>query len=328
MGGETKLLRFSEGVSTTSPTPATTQIGNLVTYSTTTAFLTAKGASVSPGDIFFNSSETAINLYDFGNKWRSIFPEKTPITLTSAYTATVDDVHLHGSAVSGEFTIMLLAPSSVPTRKLFVMNIGAYRSIELKAASSGQFLWDKGAANSIYLSGRQYVNVRSDGTYWLVEGYNPLTGYARDIKSPNTSLGGSSIANNPQTRTINQITGDATNFLSLPGSNRILVERGTVDYEASAPSYRAGTNQLLLINATDSSVYQVGHGLYGDGGDATQIVSFLNGTIEASNSKLWELWHYTSDAIASRGLGGQVGNFTGDPSSYVTFAEIKFTKRL
>lgn len=327
MGGEVKQLRFSEGVSTTSPTPSTTQIGNLVTYASTTAFLTAKGASPSPGDIFFNSAETSINIYDFGSKWRNIFPEKQPRTITSSYTATVDDVHIQGSAIAGEFTVNLLAPSSVVNRKIFLINVGAYRSIEFKAASSGQFLWDKGLSNSIYLSGYQYADIFSDGTYYVVKGYNPLVGYVQDRKAPSTD-GGTSLNTNPQTRVINSISGDATNFLSLPGTNRMLIERGRVDYEANAPAFVSGRHQLMWVNASDSSIQNSGASANNDTGNAVQTYASIRGTIDSSSSKLYELWHYTQAARATDGLGIDIGAGGGNPATFGVFADIKLTKRL
>lgn len=326
MGGEVKQLRFSEGVSTTSPTPSTTQIGNLVTYSSTTAFLTAKGASVSPGDIFFNSAETSINLYDSGSKWRNVFLPKQPRTITSAYTATIDDVHLQGSAIAGEFTVNLLDPTTVINRCIFLMNVGAYRSIEFKA-SGGQFLWEKGATNSIYLSGRQYADIFSDGTYYVVKSYNPLVGYVQDRKAPSTD-GGTSLNTNPQTRAINSISGDATNFLSLPGTNRMLIERGRVDYDAVAPAFISGRHQLLWVNATDSSVQNAGTSANNDSGNAVQTNATIRGTIDSSNSKLYELWHYTAVARATDGLGIDVGAAGGNPAAFGVFADIKLTKRL
>lgn len=326
MGGETKLLRFSEGVSTTSPTPATTQIANLVTYSSTTAFLSDKGSGVSRADIFFNSSETAINFYE-PNKWRNIFLEKQPITVTSFYTAVVDDINIQGNAESGEFTVMLLSPASYPTKKIFLHNVGSKRSIEFKAASSGQFLWDGGLVSSIYLSGYQHADIVSDGTYWIVKDYNPIIGYVQDRKT-STGDGGTSLNTNPQTRAINSISGDATNFLSISTPNRMLIERGRVDYEASAPAFISGRHQLLWVNASDSSIQNAGPSSNNDSSDAVQTIATIRGTINASNSKLYELWHYTAVARVTDGLGIDVGAAGGNPSTFGVFADIKLIKRL
>lgn len=326
MAGEVKLVRFSEGVSTTSPTPSTTQIANLVTYSSSTSFLAAKGSAVARGDIFFNSAETSIYFYEY-NKWRNIFLEKEPLRISSFYTSAIDDSVIYGNAEAGEFTVMLLDPASYPTKKIFTHNVGSKRSIEFKASNSKQFFWDRGAVSSIYLSGNQHAELVSDGTYWVVKYYNPLIGYAQDRKALSTD-GGTSISGNPQTRVLNSISGDATNFLSLPGSNRMLIERGRVDYEASAPAFVSGRHQLIWVNASDSSIQNAGMSANNDTGNAVQTIASIQGTIDASNSKLYELWHFTAVGRATDGLGLDLGSVAGNPATFVTYAEIKLTKRL
>lgn len=112
MGGEVKQVTFSEGVSTSSPTPQTTSIANLVVFASTTAFLADKGTAVEHGDCFLNSSDTKVYLYD-SVKWRSIITDpiygirsdSTDVTLTS------DDLIMIGDASSGDYDYNLLAIS-------------------------------------------------------------------------------------------------------------------------------------------------------------------------------------------------------------------------
>ena len=83
MAGETKSLQFSEGVSVSAPTQTFISAGELITYASDAAYVSAKGSAAEEGDIYGNTTDNKIHYYN-GSTW------KVNEDNTNNFTATAD----------------------------------------------------------------------------------------------------------------------------------------------------------------------------------------------------------------------------------------------
>jgi hypothetical protein len=71
MAGETRVLVFAEGVSTSSPEQSFLQTTSFTSYASDAAFVTAKGSAADAGDVYFNTTLSTPRVYT-GATWRSV----------------------------------------------------------------------------------------------------------------------------------------------------------------------------------------------------------------------------------------------------------------
>ena len=111
---EIKRLRFSEGVSVSSPTNELVEAETLGKHASTAAFVTAKGSAAADGDIFYNTTSDLINYYSDG-AWSALVDDDSAQTITNKTIAAgsntisglthgneVDDPNTGVHGVSGE----------------------------------------------------------------------------------------------------------------------------------------------------------------------------------------------------------------------------------
>jgi hypothetical protein len=104
-----------------------------------------------------------------------------------------------------------------------------------------------------------------------------------------------------QTRTLNQsqIHGDSISRIG----NQIHLVAGTYIVRASAPAYDVNFHQIYLWNYTDGSLSVVGSNAAAIDVDEDVSRSMLEGVVEVSAPKAFEIKHFTRDAQAPNGLG-------------------------
>lgn len=166
MAGETKRVTFSEGVSTTSPTPQTTKIANLVTFATTTAFLADKGVAVEQGDMFLNSTDTHIYLYE-STKWKRV--DLVPVDIVTSqstnYTATINDSVIQINT-QDEPTLNLYTAVGNKGRELYVKKISSDFTSLTVQASGGETI-DSSSTITLDIQ-NEAIRIISDNTNWLI----------------------------------------------------------------------------------------------------------------------------------------------------------------
>lgn len=268
--GKTRVLRYSEGISTTSPTPQTAQIGNFVTYASTTAFVTAKGTDARKGDVFVQSTDTRIN-FNNGDNWRQlpIVADGTfakgdyieshgtgfhmvggprVVSVYSEYTATFDDKLITAEATNLAYKINLFSASlsGAKGREIQIINNARYGYFEIS-----------GPTTSLYLSGTQAATLRSDGTSWVVVGKSEnLVGYVKDYKADNTN-GGTANIDAWRTRDLNVSEGDFIKFGSVT-SNEFRLDPGNYHFDAHVPAALVNGFKARLYNNSGGTTLIMG----------------------------------------------------------------------
>jgi len=79
---EIKKLQFSDGVTVVAPTSLTIDFSSLSEYVDDAAFVTAKGAVASSGDLYFNTTSNLLRYYN-GSAWLEQVDNSTSQTLTN-----------------------------------------------------------------------------------------------------------------------------------------------------------------------------------------------------------------------------------------------------
>jgi hypothetical protein len=146
----------------------------------------------------------------------------------------------------------------------------------------------------------------------------------RDEKATNTFAGSSVTTAMPtgQTRVLNTTLANTIAGASL-SANQITLPAGTYRLQAKAPS-TSNAHRAYLYNVTDSVVQILGtseNTLVG-ASDPISSSSLVTGRFVIEATKVFELRHYTSEAIANIGLGTVMNN-----SGYVeVFSEVQIIK--
>lgn len=83
MSGETRILKFAEGVSVGAPISTGVGATSFGVYASEAAFVADKGSAASEGDAFFNSTTDKVEFYD-GTSWRVVE------SLQNNFTAIID----------------------------------------------------------------------------------------------------------------------------------------------------------------------------------------------------------------------------------------------
>jgi hypothetical protein len=149
------------------------------------------------------------------------------------------------------------------------------------------------------------------------------TAYVKHVTS-GTLGGGTTSSFTTQTRTLNVLEGD-TGFLSL-SSNQITIQPGTYYVEATADAYRVDTHQAMLYNTTDSAVELTGSTGRSDNGGDEHSTSFVRGRLVLTESKTFELRHWTQTGLSNVGFGLTAATGTNNIANENVFAQIAITK--
>jgi len=64
MAGETKILKFAEGVSVDAPAQSFLSASNIQSYANDAAYVAAKGAAAEASDFYYNTTDNNIRYYD------------------------------------------------------------------------------------------------------------------------------------------------------------------------------------------------------------------------------------------------------------------------
>ena len=152
-------------------------------------------------------------------------------------------------------------------------------------------------------------------------GSKTFTSYAIicDQKGTNTD-GGSTSTGTFNVRDLNTELSDADSIVSI-SSNQFTLQAGTYLLRASAPAYRAERHQIIIWNATDSSLAALGtseYNLNSSSGATTR--SFAVGRVTIGAAKAFEIRHRVGNAKSNDGFG-IASNYDLQPSIY-TIVEI------
>lgn len=85
MAGITKVVKFSEGVSTTQPLTTFISTTSYAPYANDAAFVTAKGSAATDGDSYYNTTLDLVRVYSNGS-WTSLVDESTAQTISGVKT--------------------------------------------------------------------------------------------------------------------------------------------------------------------------------------------------------------------------------------------------
>ena len=118
-----------------------------------------------------------------------------------------------------------------------------------------------------------------------------------------------------QTRTLDTVVTNTIAGASL-ASNQITLPAGTYDIAASAPGHQCDEHRIAIYNVTDSTYILLGSSEQSRSTGSTDgtSTSRVNGRITLTGTKVLELRHYTTVALASSGLGVAVS--TGQAEVY------------
>jgi len=151
-------------------------------------------------------------------------------------------------------------------------------------------------------------------------GFGKFSSYAliADQKATDAA-GGSSSTGTFNTRDLNTELYDPDGIVTI-SSNQFTLQAGTYRIHASSPAYKAARHQILIWNATDSSITAVGTPEYCGGGESVSNRAFATGRTTITGAKAFEIRHRVGYAEATYGLGVE-GNYDLQPNIY-TYVEI------
>ena len=75
MAGETKILKFAEGVSVDAPAQSFLSASNIQSYVDDAAYVAAKGTPAAASDIYYNTTDDVIRYYHGVHGWRILGSE-------------------------------------------------------------------------------------------------------------------------------------------------------------------------------------------------------------------------------------------------------------
>lgn len=140
--------------------------------------------------------------------------------------------------------------------------------------------------------------------------------HVRDEK-PSTTAGGNSIAGT-QVRTLNTVVANTIPGASL-ASNQITLPAGSYRIRAAVPSH-ADLTRGLLYNVTDAAIALLGasdNAVLNTNTDRTTSWSPVVGRITIAAPKVFELRHYTAQALSGVGLGSPCNDGNTEIYSYI-----------
>ena len=123
-----------------------------------------------------------------------------------------------------------------------------------------------------------------------------------DQKGTDTA-GGSTSTGTFNTRDLNTELSDADSIVSI-SSNQFTLQAGTYLLRASAPAYRAERHQIIIWNATDSSLAALGTSEYNlNSSNGVTTRSFAVGRVTIGAAKAFEIRHRVGNAKSGDGFG-------------------------
>lgn len=125
----------------------------------------------------------------------------------------------------------------------------------------------------------------------------------RDEKPQNTG-GGNTSAAATVARVLNTVVANTIVGASL-GGNQITLPSGKYRINASCPVFAVDNNRISFYNVTDAAPQILGTSENGDGNTTTR--SFITGRFTIAATKVFELRHYTLNAITN-GFGDPVNS--------------------
>jgi len=131
--------------------------------------------------------------------------------------------------------------------------------------------------------------------------------------------GGSSSSGAFNTRDLNTELADPDGIVSI-SSNQFTLQAGSYLIKASAPAHKAQRHQMIIWNATDSSVAALGTCEYTYPTSLVTTRSYAQNRITISGAKVFEVRHRVQSSESSLGLG-VASNFDTLASIY-TIVEI------
>ena len=144
------------------------------------------------------------------------------------------------------------------------------------------------------ISGAALTNLPAGGTF---------ASYAIicDQKGTNDS-GGSTSTGTFNTRDLNTELVDDDGIVSISG-NQFTLQAGTYLLRAHAPAYKAARHQILIWNATDSTIGAVGTSEYCHTTSGTMTRSFAQSRATIGAAKAFEIRHRVGGGSNTYGLG-------------------------
>lgn len=190
----------------------------------------------------------------------------------------------------------------------------------LKLDKSGQTLSQNLAvSDGVTIDGVDISEAVSDLDSRIDAMWPPPIFHARDQKTTGTEGGASTSG--IQTRTLNTEVTNTIPEASL-SNNQITLPAGKYKVWARCPGYRVGEHQAGLYNVTDSSYALLGSNAYVSNTYTGHSDSIIIGYLSISSQKVFELRHYTSNAIGTNGLGKASSSGMG----YEIYSEIFIQK--
>ena len=134
-------------------------------------------------------------------------------------------------------------------------------------------------------------------------GFGKFASYAIicDQKATNTA-GGSSSTGSFNTRDLNTELADPDGIVSISG-NQFTLQAGSYLIHASAPAQGAARHQIIVWNATDSSVTALGYNAYSNASSVTTSRAFATNRTTISSAKVFEIRHRVENSRSTDGLG-------------------------
>lgn len=185
------------------------------------------------------------------------------------------------------------------------------------SAITSRFLFDR-KNNATRSAGLFTFTASSSPSLVTIPNLTQRIAYLSDVKSSGTS-GGSSISGT-QTRTLNTIV-DNTGIVTSLVANQFTLPAGTYSIDAFALARSSEQHKIRIRNITDGVTSLIGSSEYIQSTANVQTKSNLSGEIMITSTKVFELQHFITTALATTGLGVAVAS--GESEVY---AQVKITK--
>jgi len=195
------------------------------------------------------------------------------------------------NAASGGGSFSLQAPSSSANNRVMTLPDVADGTI---VTSESTLDATKLSGNLPAISGASLTNLPAGGKF---------ASYAIICDQKATDAdGGSTSTGAFNTRDLNTELADPDGIVSI-SSNQFTLQAGTYLIKASAPAYQAARHQIIIWNATDSSVVAVGTSEFNSTGGSVVTRSFAQNRTTISGAKVFEIRHRVGNAVSGDGFG-------------------------
>lgn len=289
---DTQRLQIDDGSAwrTIGPNPSTTK-GDLIVHNGTVDARLAVGTD---GFFLKANSSTATGL-----EWASGSANLSVRSMTST-----------GNILTSDDFVLFSGASFTATLPTAVGNAGKVFRFQHNGTSGSQvysIATTSGQTVGLYTSGQYQFQQRgewavfvSDGANYQILDQSPKITVLSDVKANNTSGGG--FTNGAyRTRTLNTQTGD-TSFCTL-SSNQFTLIPGRYAIFATAPAAIVDQHKAKIRNITDSTDALIGQGVRANSASAMGNTVQIDGVIEISASKTFELQHRCGTSNGTDGFG-------------------------